>query len=106
MKDEKLKMRNLHVFFSFLLYIKIVRTKDLYMRIGSMKDSKTKEEESTHLTWNVCQVRLREPIHLCTYVCEEGGDREGVDTESPSLLSYTLRYVSLAELGNVCQVGL
>ncbi len=36
---------------------------------------------------------------------KEGGDGEGMDTESPSLLSYTLRYVSLTELGNVCQVG-
>jgi hypothetical protein len=43
---------------------------------------------------------------MCTYVSEEGGDREGVDSEAPSLLSYTLRYVSLAELVNVFQVGL
>ncbi len=35
-----------------------------------------------------------------------GGDGEGAGTESPSLLSYTLRYVSLEELVNVCQVGL
>ena len=33
-------------------------------------------------------------------------DGEGVGSEEPSLLSYTLRNVSLAELGNVCQVGL
>jgi hypothetical protein len=43
---------------------------------------------------------------LCTCVSEEGGGGEGVDSEAPSLLSHTLRYVSLAELGNVCQVGL
>jgi hypothetical protein len=43
---------------------------------------------------------------LCTCVSEEGGGGEGVGSEAPSLLSYTLRYVSLAELGNVCQVGL
>jgi hypothetical protein len=55
---------------------------------------------------NVCQVGLREPIHLCTCVNEEGGDGEGVGTEATSLLSYTLRYVSLAELVNVYQVGL
>jgi hypothetical protein len=30
-----------------------------------------------------------------------GGAGEGVDTEAPSLLSYTLRYVSLTELVNV-----
>jgi hypothetical protein len=34
---------------------------------------------------------------LCTCVSEEGGDGEGADSEAPSLLSYTLRYVSLAE---------
>jgi hypothetical protein len=55
---------------------------------------------------NVCQVGLREPMHLCTCVTKEGGDGEGVVPEASSLLSYTLRYVSLAELGNVCQVGL
>ena len=38
---------------------------------------------------------------LCACVSEEG-----VDLEAPSLLSYTLRYVSLAELGTVCRVGL
>ncbi len=37
---------------------------------------------------------------------EEGGNGEGEVSKDPSLLSYTLRYVSLAELGNVCQVGL
>ncbi len=55
---------------------------------------------------NVCQVGLREQMHLCTCVSEDGGGREGAGTEAPSLLSYTPRYVSLAELGNVCQVGL
>ncbi len=44
-------------------------------------------------------------MHLCTSVKKEGGDGEGEDTEEPSLLSYTLRYFSLTELGNVCQVG-
>ena len=43
---------------------------------------------------------------LCACVSEEGGDGEGVGSETPSLLSYTLRYVSLAELGTVCRVGL
>jgi hypothetical protein len=45
-------------------------------------------------------------MHLCTCVNEEGGDGEGPGSEVSSLLSYTIRYVSLAELGNVCQVGL
>jgi hypothetical protein len=44
-------------------------------------------------------------MHLCTYVSEEGGDGEGADSETPSLLSYTLRYVSLAELGTLSRVG-
>ncbi len=39
------------------------------------------------------------------YVSEEGGDREGPVSEDPSLLSYTLRYVSLVELVNVWKVG-
>ena len=43
---------------------------------------------------------------LCACVSEEGGDGEGVGSETPSLFSYTFRYVSLAELGTVCLVGL
>ena len=42
---------------------------------------------------------------VCTCVSEEGGDGEGVGSEAPSLLSYTLRYVSLEELVNVCRLG-
>jgi hypothetical protein len=42
----------------------------------------------------VCRVGLREPMYMCTYVSEEGGDGEVVRSEMPSLLSYTLRYVS------------
>ena len=45
-------------------------------------------------------------IHGRVCVSEEGGDGEGVDLEEPSLPSYTLRYVSLAELGTLCRVGL
>jgi hypothetical protein len=37
---------------------------------------------------------------LCAYVSEEGGDGEGVSSEEPSLLSYTLRYVRLTEVGS------
>ena len=43
---------------------------------------------------------------LCTCVSEEGGDGEGAGSEAPSLLSYTLRYVSLTDLGRVGQVVL
>ncbi len=44
---------------------------------------------------------------LCTVIRERGGwDGVGERSETPSLLSYTLRYVSLAELGHVCQFGL
>jgi hypothetical protein len=45
-------------------------------------------------------------MYLCGCVREEGGDGEGVDSEASSLLSYTRRYVSLVELGHVCQFGL
>jgi hypothetical protein len=45
-------------------------------------------------------------MHLCTYVSEEGGDGEDAGSEAPALLSYTLRYVSLVELGTLCRVGL
>ena len=34
------------------------------------------------------------------------GDGEAVCSETPSLLSYTLRYVSFAEVGSVCRVAL
>ncbi len=46
----------------------------------------------------VCQFGLREPMYLCPYVNEEGGDGEGADSEGSSLLLYTLRYVSLTEV--------
>jgi hypothetical protein len=38
---------------------------------------------------------------LCTCASEEGGDGEGEDSEASSLLSYTHRYVSLAEVVTV-----
>ena len=43
---------------------------------------------------------------LCVSVSEEGGDGEGVGSEAPSLLLYTHRHVSLAELGTLYQFGL
>jgi len=36
---------------------------------------------------------------MCACVSEEGGDGEGADSETTSLLSYTLRYVSLRGVG-------
>jgi hypothetical protein len=45
-------------------------------------------------------------MHLCTCASEEGGDGEAACSEIPSLLSYTLRYVSFAEVDNVCRVPL
>ena len=44
---------------------------------------------------------------LCACVSEESGEGEGTGSEASSLLSYTLRYVSLTELGTLlCQFGL
>jgi hypothetical protein len=37
---------------------------------------------------------------------ERGGDGEGESSEASSLLSYTRRYVSLVDIGHVCQFGL
>ncbi len=45
-------------------------------------------------------------MHLCTCVSEEGGDGEAVPSETPSVLSYTLRCVSFAEVDRVCRVVL
>ena len=44
-------------------------------------------------------------MHLLTCMSEEGRDGEGVDLGAPSLPSYILRYVSLAELGTLCRFG-
>jgi hypothetical protein len=41
---------------------------------------------------------------MCTCVNEEGGDGEVVWSETPSLLSYTLRYVSFVEVCSVFRV--
>ena len=43
-------------------------------------------------------------MHLCTCVSEEGDDGEAPSPETPSLLSYTLRYISFAEVGIKTQV--
>ena len=45
-------------------------------------------------------------MHLCKYVREEGGNRESAGDEAVSLMSYTHRYVSLADFDRLCQVGL
>ena len=38
-------------------------------------------------------------------VSEERVDGEDADSQALSLLSYTLRYINLAEVGVICQVG-
>ena len=45
-------------------------------------------------------------VHLCTCVIEERGGGESAGSEVLSLLSYTLRYVSLVDLDRLCQFGL
>jgi hypothetical protein len=45
-------------------------------------------------------------MHLCTCVSEEGWDGQAACSETPSLLSYILRYVSFTEVGSVCRVAL
>jgi hypothetical protein len=45
-------------------------------------------------------------MHLCTCVSEEGDDGETACSETPSLLSYTLRCVSFAEVGSIYRVAL
>ena len=59
-----------------------------------------------HMKVRIVGVRRVWDCILCPSVTKEGGDGEGVDLEEPSLPSYTLRYVSLAELGSVSRVGL
>jgi hypothetical protein len=71
-----------------------------------MKDSKTKVEESFTEVGIICRVAFRGPMHLRTYVSEEGGDGEAVRSETSSLLSYTLRDVSFVEVGIICRVAL
>jgi hypothetical protein len=45
-------------------------------------------------------------MYLCTCVSEEGVDGEDVRSETPSFLSYTLRYVSFVEVVRVSRVAL
>ncbi len=45
-------------------------------------------------------------MYLCTCVTEEGDDGESAHSETPSLLSYTLRYVSFTEVGIIYRVSL
>ena len=42
-------------------------------------------------------------MHLYTCVIEEGGDKKAPCPGTSSLLSYTLRYVSFAEVGSVAR---
>ena len=45
-------------------------------------------------------------MHLCTCVSKEGGNGEDTGSETLSLMSYTLRYVSLPDVVRKCQFGL
>ena len=45
-------------------------------------------------------------MYLYTCVSEEGDDGEAPFPETPSLLSYTLRYISFTEVDSVCRVAL
>ena len=36
---------------------------------------------------------------------KEGGNGEDPSPETPSLLSYTLRYISFTEVGSICRVA-
>jgi hypothetical protein len=51
-------------------------------------------------TMSVWVVITDTPVYMCYYGEEEDG--EGTVSESLSLLSYTLRYVSLSDLDRVC----
>ena len=77
------------------------------------KESKVEEFEVSHtLGGPVTHTEIRQSLgrrqtmpvwvaitmHLCTCVSEEGGDGESTGSEEISLLSYTLRYVSLTDL--------
>ena len=46
------------------------------------------------------------PWALYMRVSEEVRDGEGTDSDALSLLSYTLRYVSLTDVSRKCQFGL
>ncbi len=41
-------------------------------------------------------------MYLCTYVSEERGSGEGAGSETLSLLSYTLKYIILADVDMKC----
>jgi hypothetical protein len=91
-----------------------------------MKDLKTKTEESIRcIHWvtsfvlsyihryisfgevgRICRTVFREPMHLCTFVSEEGDSGEAPCSETPSLMSYILRNVSFAEVGRICRAVL
>jgi hypothetical protein len=70
---------------------------DLHMSAGVMK-GRDDSDQGTLLFIIRC--------NLCTCVNEEGGDGEAAHSETPSLLSYTLRYVSFTEVDSVCRVVL
>ncbi len=49
---------------------------------------------------------VRVGVCITVYMRERGGgDGEGADSETPSLPSYTLRYISLTDLDRLSQWG-
>jgi hypothetical protein len=90
-KTQKLKMRNLHTSHTLGWAIPdVIHTSRRQFRRGRYRLSGSVERTDT-------------PV---TYVSEEGGDGEVPDSETPSLMSYTLRYVSFGEVDNIYRVPL
>jgi hypothetical protein len=81
-KTQKLKLRNLHVSHTLGCVIPAV----IHLETSVLRDVSFAEVGS------VCRVALKEPMHLCTCVSEEGGDGEAARSETPSVPSYTLFY--------------
>ena len=65
------------------------------------KNSKTNIGIHDHAGGTRPDQTRKTPKNLCVCVSEEGGNGKGVVSGASSLLSYTLRYVSLVELGTL-----
>ena len=44
-------------------------------------------------------------MHLCTFVSEEGGDEEDTVSGDLYLMTYTIKYISLADIDTLCQAA-
>ncbi len=110
MKDYKLKLRILHVSDTQVCAGRKHSTPSIgcHGQAGDTRPGQTRKTPKD-LSGHESEERgCGESVGLyVVYIRERGGwDGEGEISEAPSLLSYTLRYVSLAELGHVCQFGL